>query len=127
MTKILALTDAQCRPLAFMLTGDQIADCTTGAELLLLLPACDILLGDKGYDSDALPRLVEEDGVMPNIPPRPIVNGRTASRPSYRKRNAIERMFCRLKDFRRVATRYDRNAANFLAAVCIAATVSYWV
>jgi transposase len=45
----------------------------------------------------------------------------------YRARNAIERMFCRLKDFRRVATRYDRNAANFLAAVCIAATVSYWL
>jgi transposase len=41
-------------------------------------------------------------------------------------RNAIERMFCRLKDFRRIATRYDRLAANFLAAVCIAATVSYW-
>ncbi|HET9146590.1 MAG TPA: IS5/IS1182 family transposase, partial [Acetobacteraceae bacterium] len=41
--------------------------------------------------------------------------------------NAIERMFCRLKDFRRVATRYDRNAVNFLAAVCIAATVSYWL
>ena len=41
--------------------------------------------------------------------------------------DAIERMFCRLKDFRRVATRYDRNAVNFLAAVCIAATVSYWL
>jgi transposase len=45
----------------------------------------------------------------------------------YRNRNAIEHMFCRLKDFRRVAMRYDRNAANFLAAVCIAATVSYWL
>jgi transposase len=44
----------------------------------------------------------------------------------YRNRNAIERMFCRLKDFRRIATRYDRNATNFLAAVCRAATVSYW-
>ena len=45
----------------------------------------------------------------------------------YRARNAIERMFCRLKDFRRIATRYDRLATNFLAAVCIAATVSYWL
>jgi transposase len=45
----------------------------------------------------------------------------------YRDRNAIERMFCRLKDFRRIATRYDRLATNFLAAVCIAATVSYWL
>ncbi len=45
----------------------------------------------------------------------------------YRNRNAIERMFSRLKDFRRVATRYDRLADNFLAAVCLAATVSYWL
>ena len=45
----------------------------------------------------------------------------------YRDRNAIERMFGRLKDFRRIATRYDRSATNFLAAVCLAATVSYWL
>lgn len=45
----------------------------------------------------------------------------------YRDRNAVERMFCRLKDFRRIATRYDRNAANFLAAVSLAAAVSYWL
>ena len=42
----------------------------------------------------------------------------------YRGRNAIERMFCRLKDFRRVATRYDRLATNYLAAVCLAETLS---
>jgi transposase len=45
----------------------------------------------------------------------------------YRNRNAIERMFGRLKDFRRIATRYDRLADNFLAAVCLAAAVSYWL
>ena len=45
----------------------------------------------------------------------------------YRNRNAIERMFGRLKDFRRIATRYDRLADNFLAAVCLVATVSYWL
>jgi hypothetical protein len=45
----------------------------------------------------------------------------------YRNRNAIERLFCRLKDFRRVAIRYDRNAANSLVAVCIAAADSYWL
>ncbi len=46
---------------------------------------------------------------------------------AYKARNLIERMFCRLKDFRRIATRYDRSATNFLAAVCLAATVSYWL
>jgi transposase len=45
----------------------------------------------------------------------------------YRARNAIERMVCRLKDFRRIATRYDRLATNFLAAIRIAATISYWL
>lgn len=65
---------------------------------------------------------------MPNIPPKANRRWKNCFSPFlYRSRNAIERMFCRLKDFRRVATRYDRNAANFLAAVCIAATVSYWL
>ena len=60
---------------------------------------------------------------MPNIPPKANRKWKNCFSPFlYRNRNAIERMFCRLKDFRRVATRYDRNAANFLAAVCLAAT-----
>ena len=127
-TKIHALTDAACRPLSFMLTGGQVADCTAGAELLARLPACEILHGDKGYDSDAIRRQVEDAGAMPNIPPKANRKWKNCFSPFlYRNRNAIERMFCRLKDFRRVATRYDRNAANFLAAVCIAATVSYWL
>jgi transposase len=80
-----------------------------------------VLHGDKGYDTDALRRQVEARDTLPNIPPNcfsPVL---------YRARNAIERMFCRLKDFRRIATRYDRLATNFLAAVCLAATVSYWL
>jgi transposase len=122
------LTDAQCRPIAFLLTGGNVADCTAGAALLARLPACDILHGDKGYDSDAIRRQVENGGVMPNIPPNANRKWKNCFSPFlYRNRNAIERMFCRLKDFRRVATRYDRNAANFLAAVCLAATVSYWL
>jgi len=111
-----------------MLTVGQVADCTAGAELLVKLPACDILHGDKGYDSDAIRRWVEGQGAMPNIPPKANRKWKNCFSPFlYRNRNAIERMFCSLKDFRRVATRYDRNAANFLAAVCIAATVSYWL
>lgn len=45
----------------------------------------------------------------------------------YRNRNVIERMFGRLKDFRRIATRYDHSATNFMAAVHIVATVAYWL
>ena len=127
-TKIHALTDAECRPLAFMLTGGQVADCTAGADLIKQLPDCDILHADKGNDANAIRRQVEERGAMPNIPPKANRRWKNCFSPFlYRKRNAIERMFCRLKDFRRIATRYDRNANNFLAAVCIAATVSYWL
>ncbi|WP_306891567.1 IS5 family transposase [Ancylobacter amanitiformis] len=127
-TKIHALTDRKCRPIAFLLTGGQVADCTAGSVLLKQMPAARILHGDKGYDSNAIRRQVEENGTMPNIPPKANRRWKNCFSPAlYRNRNAIERMFCRLKDFRRIATRYDRNAVNFLAAVCIAATVSYWL
>lgn len=111
-----------------MLTGGQVADCTAGGELLKQLPDTRILHADKGYDSDAIRRQVEASGTMPNIPPKANRRWKNCFSPVlYRDRNAIERMFCRLKDFRRIATRYDRLAVNFLAAVCIAATVSYWL
>ena len=88
-----------------MLTGGNVADCVAGAELLARLPACEILHGDKGYDSDAIRRQVEKDGAMPNIPPKANRKWKNCFSPFlYRNRNAIERMFCRLKDFRRVAT-----------------------
>ena len=97
-------------------------------ELLERLPECRILHGDKGYDSDAIRRQVEAKGVMPNIPPKANRIWKNCFSPYlYRDQNAVERMFCRVKDFRRIATRYDRSATNFLAAVCIAATVCYWL
>ena len=80
------------------------------------------------YDSDAVRRKIESKGAAPNIPPK--INRRWKNCFSpwlYRHRNAIERMFGRLKDFRRIATRYDRLASNFLAAVCLAATLCYWL
>jgi len=92
------------------------------------LPQTDILHGDKGYDSNAVRRKIESKGVAPNIPPKANRRWKNCFSPYlYRDRNAIERMFCRLKDFRRIATRYDRRAVNFLASVCIAATISYWL
>jgi transposase len=101
-TKIHALTDRDCRPIAFPLTGGQVADCTAGpAEA----DAGCIPHGDKGYDSNAIRRQVEENGTMPNIPPKANRRWKNCFSPVlYRDRNALERMFCRLKDFRRVAT-----------------------
>ena len=92
------------------------------------MPACSIRHADKGYDTNAIRRQVEARGAMPNIPPKSNRRWKSCFSPFlYRDRNAIERMFGRLKDFRRIATRYDRMANNFLAAVCLAATVSYWI
>ena len=92
------------------------------------MPDCAVLHADKGYDTDAIRRQIEARDALPNIPPKANRKWKNCFSPHlYRSRYAIERMFRRLKCFRRVATRYDRNAANFLAAVCVAATVSYWL
>jgi transposase len=73
-------------------------------------------------------RRIEARGAMPNIPPKANRKWKCCFSPVlYQKRNAIKRMFSRLKDWPRVATCSDRNATNFPAAVCIAANVGYWL
>jgi len=114
------------RFVALILTGGKVADCTAGAELLEQLCHCDIRHDDWGYDSNAIRQQVADQGAMGNIPPKTHLKWRNGfSSFLYCNRNATERMFCRFKDFPRVATRYDRSAANFLAAVCTPAIVSY--
>jgi len=127
-TKIHALTDGDCRPLAFLLTGGNVADCTAADDLLECMPPTPILHGDKGYDSNAVRRKIEALGAAPNIPPKVNRRWKNCFSPVlYRDRNAIERMFGRIKDFRRIATRYDKLAQNFLSAVCLVATICYWL
>ena len=117
-----------CRPLAFLLTGGKVADCTAAGALLEQMLAIPILHGDKGYDSNAVRQKIEAMGAAPNIPPKANRRWKNCFSPVlYRDRNAIERMFGRIKDFRRIATRYDRLAAHFLSAVCLVATICYWL
>ena len=92
------------------------------------LPNARYLLADKAYDADHWRGYLRSRHIQPVIPnksnrkqPHPFNNAR------YKGRNVIERMFGRLKDFRRVATRYDKNANNFLAALCLAALICYWI
>ena len=100
-----------------------------GAALLLpLLPAADQLLGDRGYDSDRFRNKLRERGIAPCIPPTrnrkvPLAYDKAL----YRQRHRIENAFGRLKDWRRVATRYDRCAHAFFSAICIAATITFWL
>jgi transposase len=84
-----------------------------------------IVLGDKAYDGNAIRNLIERQGAVPNIPSRSTGAGKAAPRVRSKGRNAVERMFCRLKDFRRIATRYDKLAANFLGAIYLAATITW--
>ena len=117
-TKIHALVDALGNPLAFLLTPGQAHD-LDGADVLLPQMQADILLADKAFDADK--RVIEpllSAGKTPVIPPMP---GRKSPRPSDRAlfaaRHLIENFFCKLKQFRAIATRYDKRAINFLAGV----------
>jgi putative transposase len=87
-----------------------------------------VCIADTAYDSDAFRNLLKALGTRPVIPNNPT---RKRTHPfdarTYRRRNVIERTFSRLKDFRRIATRYDKLASSFLAAVAIASIVSYWL
>jgi transposase len=82
----------------------------------------------KGYDADSLRRSLRDAGTTPVIPGR--CNRKRAvhyDKQRYRGRHLIENAFCRLKDFRRVATRYDKLAANFLSTVALATAVAFWL
>lgn len=93
------------------------------------IPADALVLADRAYDTDAIRQQIQEQGAVPNIPSKR--NRRWTScfsRVLYRDRNAIERMFCRrLKDYRRISTRYDKLATNFLGAIHLAAAVTLWL
>ncbi len=126
-TKIHILIDEAGRPLAFRLTGGNIADITVAAPLLEGAAASVWLIGDKGYDADHLRALLDRRGTIAVIPNKSNRKRRfpfDAER--YKWRNVIERTNCRLKDFRAIATRYDKLARNFLAGLCLVTALLYW-
>jgi transposase len=127
-TKIHALVDGEGRPHALLLTGGQVADIKGALALIAATAPSASLIGDKAYDVDHLRGLLRSRGttaVIPNKITR--VNRHPFDRLAYKARNVIERTFCRLKDFRRIATRYDRLARNFLAGLCLVVAICYWI
>ena len=121
------MTDLLGRPVAIHLTAGNVADVRAAPEVLAKAGRPRRLIADRGYDADALRRRLREQGTTPVIPGR--INRRRPIRHDqrrYRDRWRIEATICRLKDFRRVATRYDTLATNVLAAVTLAAIVAYW-
>lgn len=120
-TKIHAVVDALGNPLRCTLTAGQIADISQASELIDGLTP-DMVIGDKGYDADQLVAQIQTIGADAVIPPkRNRLQQREYDRHWYKDRNLVERFFNRIKQFRRIATRYDkldRNFGSFLNLVC---------
>ena len=115
------MVDALGNPVAFSLTPGQASDLSQ-AEPLLDQVDPQALLADKAYDADALIQTLEERGITPVIPSKANrVTPRQTDFALYRERNLVERFFNKLKHFRAIATRYDKTARNFLAAVKLVA------
>ena len=109
-----------------ILSAGQVADIECAHGLIADMP-CASLVADKGYDANALVMRIEASGAQAVIPPRSNrIAPRQYDRCAYRARNLIERFFNRIKHYRRIATRYDKLAENFLASLKLAC-VRIWL
>jgi transposase len=110
------------------LTAGNVNDIVEAAELLKNLPAAEYLLADKGYDANWFREGLKRRGIEPCIPS---ICSRKVQQPYdvnlYKRRHKIENMFAKLKDWRRIATRYDRCAHTFLSAICIACSFLFYL
>jgi transposase len=111
-----------------LLSEGQMSDYKGAALMLDALPPAKALLGDRGYDAGWFRDALAKRGILACIPSKanrkiPIDHDRVL----YRQRHKIENMFGKLKDWRRIHTRYDRCAHTFFSAICIAATVIFWI
>ena len=111
-----------------LLSEGQMSDYKGAALMLDALPRAKAMLADKGYDAGWFRDALAKRGILACIPSKsnrkmPINYDHTL----YRQRHKIENMFGRLKDGRRIHTRYDRCAHTFFSAICIAAVVIFWI
>jgi len=125
-TKIHALCDSHGNPLAFILTGGECSDYTQALALLKGQTARAVL-ADKGYDADYIVQAIQAMGAEVVIPSK---KNRKIPREHdihlYKERNLVERLFNKLKHFRRVATRYDKLDATFYSFICLA-SIYLWL
>ena len=127
-TKLHAVTDTSGRPIRLFITAGQVIDYTGAAALMNSLPEADWLLADRGYDADWFRETLVDRGTTPCIPGRKSRKKTVKyDKRRYKRRNCIERMFGRLKDWRRISTRYDRSTTVFLSAIALAPAVIFWL
>ena len=127
-TKLQVVCDGKGRPLLLYLTEGQANDHRAAAVLIEKLPPAHYLLADRAYSSVAFRTGLVERGIAPCIPSHAGHRIQHSYDPVlYRQRHKIENMFARLKDWRRIHTRYDRCAHTFLSAIAFAATYIFWI
>jgi len=120
--------DGHGRPIILLLTEGQMNDHKGAGLILPILPPAREMIGDRGYDSDRFRAALRQRGIEPCIPStKSRKHPLSYDRVLYRQRHRIENSFGRLKDWRRIATRYDRCAHTFFSAICIAAAVTFWL
>lgn len=125
-SKIHVKVEGKGMPLEIIISKGQDSD-VGQAEELIKEARCRNLIADRGYDSDKLRKLLKEKGINSVIPGRK--NRKEAieyDQQVYKKRNAIERFFAHIKEFRRIATRYDKTSAMFKGAVVLA-SIAIWL
>ena len=123
-----AVCDGLGRPIILLLTEGQMSDYKGAALMIDAFPKAKALLADRGYDADWFRAALEQQGITPCIPPKANRKVRIPHDAAlYRQRHKVENMFGKLKDWRRIHTRYDRCAHTFMSAISIAATVCYWL
>jgi transposase len=127
-SKLHVVCDGAGKPLVMLLTKGQMSD-HTGARLMLeALREAKAMIADRGYDSDGFRAALAARGTKPCIPPtRSRKTPLDYDKALYRQRHKIENLFARLKDWRRIAARYDRCAHAFFSAICIAAAVAFYL
>ena len=127
-TKIHTAVDALGNPIGFHFTGGQACD-LDGADVLLPQIEAEIVLADKGFDADERVLIpLQKAGKAAVIPPKANRKvQRSYDRELYKARHLIENFFAKLKLFRAIATRYDKTARNFLAAIHFAATLIWLI
>ncbi len=125
-TKACVVADGQGRAVAFALAPGQAHELPLAPGLLDRLPRVPLwVVGDRGYSADAFRELIWSSGARPAIPTRS--NEAAVACPDYiyNNRNLVERLWGRLKEWRAVATRYEKTAASFLGVLCLAATADW--
>jgi transposase len=120
-SKLHAVCDGHGKPIILLLSEGQMSD-------LDALPSASHLIADRGYDSNWFRQALTDKGIEPCVPRTknrklPIDYDKTL----YRQRYKVENMFAKLKDWRRIATRYDRCAHTFFSAICIAAAIAFYL